>query len=58
MRTLKESYILAIGNVTRTAEFNFHVDPESVHIILRNAKCPISILPWETCAITKMTMVC
>ncbi|KAK9720459.1 Inosine-uridine preferring nucleoside hydrolase [Popillia japonica] len=59
--SLKEIYIMggnykAIGNVTRTAEFNFHVDPESVHIILRNAKCPISILPWETCAITKMTM--
>ncbi|KAI4464554.1 hypothetical protein MML48_3g00003517 [Holotrichia oblita] len=59
--SLKEIYLMggnykAIGNVTRTAEFNFHTDPESVYIVLRNAKCPISILPWETCTITKMTM--
>ncbi|CAH0558071.1 unnamed protein product [Brassicogethes aeneus] len=36
------------GNTTPTAEYNFFVDPESVHIVLQSLACPITILPWET----------
>lgn len=38
-----------VGNATKCAEFNFHADPESVHIVLSNIKCPTVIVPWETC---------
>lgn len=40
---------LGVGNMTKTAEFNFHADPESAHIVLDNSKCMITILPWEAC---------
>lgn len=51
---LKEMVIMGgnidgVGNVTATAEFNFHVDPEAAHVVLKEFKCPISIIPWETC---------
>ncbi|KFM62048.1 hypothetical protein X975_06533, partial [Stegodyphus mimosarum] len=36
------------GNVTETAEFNFYCDPESAHIIMTEADCPIFLVPWET----------
>lgn len=39
----------AIGNTSRCAEFNFYVDPEAANIVLHGAKCPLAILPWETC---------
>lgn len=51
---------LGIGNTCRIgAEFNFYMDSEAAHIVLADAKCPITILPWE--AFTKraffMTLV-
>ncbi|GBN65865.1 hypothetical protein AVEN_105386-1, partial [Araneus ventricosus] len=38
-----------LGNVTETAEFNFHSDPESAHMVLGEALCPVKLVPWETC---------
>lgn len=38
-----------VGNVTSCAEFNFYSDPEAAHIVLTESKCPLFILPWETC---------
>lgn len=40
---------LGIGNTSRCAEYNFWVDPEAANIVLHAAKCPITILPWESC---------
>ena len=36
-----------IGNVTETAEFNFHADPEAASTVLRLARCPVTIATWE-----------
>ena len=36
-----------IGNVTSSAEFNFHADPEAAAAVLERAKCPVTIAPWE-----------
>lgn len=51
---IKEIFImggnhLGVGNMTRAAEFNFHADPESAHIVLDKSKCMVTILPWEAC---------
>lgn len=52
---IKEIYVLGgnsegIGNMTVSSEFNFFVDPEAAHIVLKNFNlCPVYILPWETC---------
>ncbi|XP_043592644.1 pyrimidine-specific ribonucleoside hydrolase RihA-like isoform X2 [Bombus pyrosoma] len=51
---VKEFYIMggnatAQGNITSQAEFNFYMDPESVHIVFNNNKNPLRLLPWETC---------
>ncbi|KAH8344656.1 hypothetical protein KR067_002367 [Drosophila pandora] len=37
------------GNVSKSAEFNFMMDPEAAHITLENIKKPALILPWEPC---------
>jgi inosine-uridine nucleoside N-ribohydrolase len=41
--------IHGVGNVTKSAEFNFWNDAEAAHIVLAEASCPIYIFPWETC---------
>jgi inosine-uridine nucleoside N-ribohydrolase len=40
----------AMGNVkpNSTAEFNFSYDPEAAHIVLKEMRCPITVIPWET----------
>lgn len=37
-----------IGNTTEVAEFNFYCDPEAANIILTEAECHITLVPWET----------
>ncbi|KAL4225736.1 hypothetical protein ACF0H5_016425 [Mactra antiquata] len=38
-----------VGNVTPCGEFNFYFDPEAAYVVLNQLKCPITIVPWETC---------
>ncbi|RWS19248.1 hypothetical protein B4U80_14471, partial [Leptotrombidium deliense] len=35
-------------NVGPVVDFNVHFDPEAAYITLKNANCPITIIPWET----------
>lgn len=51
-------YTLAQGNITPQAEFNFYMDPESVHIVFNNNKNPLRLLPWETCLKSCISHVC
>uniref|UniRef100_A0A1I8MZ05 Inosine/uridine-preferring nucleoside hydrolase domain-containing protein n=2 Tax=Musca domestica TaxID=7370 RepID=A0A1I8MZ05_MUSDO len=37
------------GNVTKSAEFNFRLDPEAAHIVLESVSKPMMVVPWETC---------
>ncbi|XP_017966088.1 uncharacterized protein LOC108657939 [Drosophila navojoa] len=51
---IKDIYIMGgnyqgVGNSSRSAEFNFHSDPEAAHAVLLKTRCPITILPWEPC---------
>ncbi|XP_053698013.1 pyrimidine-specific ribonucleoside hydrolase RihA-like [Sabethes cyaneus] len=45
-----------MGNVTKSAEFNFWADPEAAHIVFNNLPCPITLLPWETCLSEQKTI--
>ena len=36
-----------IGNMEPTTEFNVFADPEACHVMLTNAKCPLTFVPWE-----------
>ena len=31
------------------AEFNFYSDAEAADIVLREAHCPLSVVPFDTC---------
>lgn len=41
-------FISAVGNTSKTGEFNFFFDPEAAHILLEKSLCPITIVTWET----------
>lgn len=47
---LRQNFPLGTGSVKpdSTAEFNFFSDPESAHIVLKEMRCPIVIVPYET----------
>ncbi|CAD5112351.1 DgyrCDS1585 [Dimorphilus gyrociliatus] len=54
-KRIKELYIMGgnltgVGNVSRAAEFNFYSDPESAKIVLKEYKCPITMICWEPCS--------
>ncbi|CAE1318289.1 Probable uridine nucleosidase 2 [Acanthosepion pharaonis] len=58
---LKNCYIMGgnyrgIGNVTRSAEFNFANDAEAAHIVLTELKCPITLITWELCTDMKQPL--
>ncbi|XP_053381426.1 inosine-uridine preferring nucleoside hydrolase-like [Mercenaria mercenaria] len=40
---------LGKGNISVGGEFNFYFDPEAAYVVLNQLKCPITIMPWETC---------
>merc|ERR1712098_950224 len=44
----------AIGNVRVSSEFNFFTDPEAAYVALKESKCPLYIVPWETCLQNKL----
>jgi purine nucleosidase len=51
---LKAMYIMGgntegVGNITVSAELNFHSHPEAAFIVLSNVRCPTYIAPWELC---------
>ena len=39
-----------MGNVSArsTAEFNVAYDPEAAHIVIKEMRVPITVVPWET----------
>nr|XP_016935094.1 probable uridine nucleosidase 1 [Drosophila suzukii] len=41
--------IFGKGNVSKSAEFNFLMDPEAAHTTLERLTRPALILPWEPC---------
>ncbi|XP_078039047.1 pyrimidine-specific ribonucleoside hydrolase RihA-like [Augochlora pura] len=60
INNVKDFYIMggnvkAQGNITSQAEFNFYVDPESVHIVFNKNKKPLWLLPWEACCGSSIT---
>lgn len=46
---LHRACLVGVGNITVSAEFNFHCDPEAAYIVLENTKCPTYIASWELC---------
>ncbi|XP_041349599.1 inosine-uridine preferring nucleoside hydrolase-like [Gigantopelta aegis] len=49
---LKEVFVMGgnvegRGNITRSAEFNFFLDPESADVCLRDLNKMITLIPWE-----------
>ena len=50
------NFLLAVGNTTPQAEFNFYADPESAHIVLCSSN-KLRLLPWETCLKSKVSNV-
>lgn len=36
------------GNIQPGTSFNFYVDPEAAGVVLSRARCPITVVPWET----------
>ncbi|XP_058816431.1 nucleoside hydrolase-like [Topomyia yanbarensis] len=58
---IKDLYIMGgnrygMGNVTKSAEFNFWADPEAASVVFNNIRCPITLLPWETCLSEQRTI--
>lgn len=47
----------SLGNVTPVTEFNFFNDPDSVHVMLTQAKCEITLVPWDTAYKTRIPWV-
>ena len=54
----QSSVITAIGNVTKTAEYNFYIDPEAAHIVLNCSELLMTMVTWETCLDSSLTFVC
>ncbi|OWF40166.1 uncharacterized protein LOC110464152 [Mizuhopecten yessoensis] len=51
---LRDCYIMGgnyygKGNITVSAEFNFHADPEAAYIALEQLRCPTTLVGWEVC---------
>jgi len=42
-------YPLGKGNITNSAEFNFHSDPEAAAVVLEELSCPLYLVCWELC---------
>lgn len=46
-----------VGNITTSAEFNFHCDPEAAYVLLKNTRCPTYIASWELSLKTEIDWV-
>ena len=44
-----EVTFVGTGNVTQSAEFNFHTDPEAAKVTLEELGCHITLATWELC---------
>lgn len=44
----KIKYIIpAVGNITKSAEFNSRLDPEAAKILFQNTEKLVTVTPWE-----------